>query len=105
MPHRIDTYNRYGRGIKNLLLLAGLWPVVNPSVFYRLVPYVHVSAELWLIWAVLNFARLHMRNFELLIKGLGLGLGFLISAQKVIQKSNSATKFFSVVINIIRNWN
>ncbi|XP_043270389.1 uncharacterized protein [Venturia canescens] len=84
MSSQMDVYNRYGKTIRKILLLAGLRPVVNPSVFYRLLPFVHVAAELWMIFAVFNFTRLHAKDFELVIKGLGLALTFLISVLKMI---------------------
>ncbi|XP_043270205.1 odorant receptor 67a-like [Venturia canescens] len=84
MSSQLKLYSRYSGAIKKLLLVTGLWPMVNPSVLYRLVPFVHIAAELWLVFSILNFARLHVSNFEPLINGLGIGLGFLISAQKMI---------------------
>lgn len=87
----MDTYNWYGRAIKKLLFLAGLLPIANPSVFYRLLPYVHLTAELWIICAVFNFTRLHMNDFEMLIKGLGLAMSFLVGALKVISNSKSSS--------------
>ncbi|XP_043270209.1 odorant receptor 67a-like [Venturia canescens] len=84
MANPLVTYDRYSGALKKLLLVTGLWPVVNPSVFYRLISFVNIAAELWLAFSIFNFARLHMANFKLLIGSLGLGLGFLISTQKMI---------------------
>ncbi|XP_043270033.1 odorant receptor Or2-like [Venturia canescens] len=84
MSSRIDKYNFYGKILRRLLLFAGLWPIVNASVFYRLVPYLHVLAELWTTFAILNFCRQHLTNFKLLIKGLGLVLSFLTTILKMV---------------------
>ncbi|XP_043270203.1 odorant receptor 13a-like isoform X2 [Venturia canescens] len=84
MSSHMDKYNWYDKTLKKLLLFAGLWPRVNPSKFYRLLPYLHVLAEVWTTCAVLNFCRLHMTNLGLLIKGLGLALSFFITKQKMV---------------------
>ncbi|XP_043270036.1 odorant receptor Or2-like [Venturia canescens] len=84
MLSRIDKYNLYGKILRRFLLFAGLWPIVNASVFYRLVPYLHVLAELWTAFAALNFCRQHLTNFNLLIKGLGLALSFLTTILKMV---------------------
>ncbi|XP_043270204.1 uncharacterized protein [Venturia canescens] len=84
MSNQLYTYNRYSGALKKLLLVLGLWPVVNPSVFYRLVSFIHIAADLWLVISVLNFSRLHVSNFQALIGSLGVGLNFSIGAYKLI---------------------
>lgn len=98
MSSRIVKYNRYGNTLRRFLLFAGLWPVVNASVFYRIVPYLHLSAEIWTLCAVLNFCRQHVKNFRLLVKGLGLALSFLTTLQKVNEILKKKKFFFCVVM-------
>ncbi|XP_043270032.1 odorant receptor Or2-like [Venturia canescens] len=83
MAGRIVKYNRYGNTLKKFLLFAGLWPVANASLFYRVIPFLHLSAEIWTLCAILNFCWQHGTNFRLLVKGLGLALSFLTTLQKM----------------------
>ncbi|XP_043286326.1 odorant receptor 13a-like isoform X1 [Venturia canescens] len=85
MVDELSSYRNYVRGIRGLLLFAGLWPMrkLNCSA-YHFMYYFNTLGCIILSCATFNFGRANSNNLELLTKSIGITGSFLSTTLKVV---------------------
>nr|AQN78463.1 olfactory receptor 61 [Meteorus pulchricornis] len=105
---KLSEYNTYRKITKWLLLLLGLFPLENASLFYRFLPYIHLFLNLGTAFGMLGFVRAHITNILVVSKRLGLMVSFLTGSLKIVcmiiyhedaMKLRSLDKHFNILIN------
>lgn len=76
MEKQLLRYETYARGIKRLLLLAGLWPGCASSILLQLVVVVQFVVSAIMACEIMNFVLSHITNLDFVTKALGIAVGF-----------------------------
>nr|AXM05197.1 odorant receptor [Campoletis chlorideae] len=85
MVDQLSSYKNYVRGIRGLLLFAGLWPTRKWNCFaYRSISLLNALMCFTMSCVVLNFCCEHSNNLDLLTKSIGIMGSYLSSVLKVI---------------------
>nr|AXM05174.1 odorant receptor [Campoletis chlorideae] len=84
METQLQRYESYARGVKRLLLIAGLWPGHVSSKFFKFVVVFHFSVSVITACGIMYFVVSHIANLNLVTKGLGVAVSFYTILLKVI---------------------
>ncbi|KAI4488432.1 hypothetical protein M0804_005280 [Polistes exclamans] len=86
MTDQVKLYRSYARFVKRLLLLGGIWPMIEKesSYFYRRLPIFAVSSGVMMLFGVLRFCQDNIGNLSLLTKGLSLIGSFSLISLKAL---------------------
>ncbi|XP_044013938.1 odorant receptor 9a-like, partial [Aphidius gifuensis] len=81
---KLKAYVAFSGMIKKLMLLAGLWPVKNPTLFYSIKPLIALSIALCSAIVITNFTIVNIKNIAVMTKGLSLATSFYTTSLKII---------------------
>ncbi|XP_063975397.1 uncharacterized protein LOC135161611 isoform X2 [Diachasmimorpha longicaudata] len=81
---KCSEYFAYRQTTKVLLYTMGLWPVKNPSLFYRLLPYTCIFVSSVATFAILGFILHHIAHVPILVKGMSIGTSLMSGIIKIL---------------------
>ncbi|XP_043498657.1 uncharacterized protein LOC122521959 [Polistes fuscatus] len=86
MTEQVKLYRSYARFVKRLLLLGGIWPMIEKesSYFYRRLPIFAVSSGVMMLFGVLRFCQDNIGNLSVFTKGLSLVGSFSLISLKAL---------------------
>nr|QNL14981.1 olfactory receptor 37 [Aulacocentrum confusum] len=73
---KLSEYLIFRSSVKRVLLIVGLWPKENPSIFYRFLPLLQLTLNFSTVLASAGFVRLHINNMNRAIKGISVIISF-----------------------------
>ncbi|KAI4473437.1 hypothetical protein M0804_015352 [Polistes exclamans] len=86
MTDQVKLYRSYARFVKRLLLLGGIWPMIEKesSYFYRRLPIFAVSSGVMMLFGVCRFCQDNIGNLSVFTKGLSLIGSFSLISLKAL---------------------
>nr|WGO81791.1 olfactory receptor 117 [Microplitis mediator] len=81
---KISDYLIYREIVKKLLIVVGLWPYDNPSIFYNFLPYIQIFVNLFLCFGMLGFVQKNFTNIGLVTKGMSIMTSLMSTIIKVV---------------------
>lgn len=80
---KISDYLIYREIVKKLLIVVGLWPYDNPSIFYNFLPYIQILVNVFLCFGMLGFVQKNFTNIGLVTKGMSIMTSLMSTIIKV----------------------
>ncbi|XP_057327193.1 odorant receptor 4-like [Microplitis mediator] len=81
---KISDYLIYREIVKKLLIVVGLWPYDNPSIFYNFLPYIQIFVNVFLCFGMLGFVQKNFKNIGLVTKGMSIMTSLMSTIIKVV---------------------
>lgn len=93
--------NSCKKRIETLMHAMGLWPVKNPTIFYRIRPYI-VGCSIFLVFLGLcNFIYHYSHILTIALRGVGLALSLTAVMIKVSLKKQKNKKHLIHCLNVV----
>lgn len=67
-----SEYKSYHRLVRMAMIAMGLWPLNNPNLLYKLLPYLNIFVCLVIIIGILIFVVENVSNLGMVIRGLSV---------------------------------
>lgn len=82
---KLREYQVFTDKIRMALIIVGLWPMTEPTIFYRALPFINILCSGGLTVFIINFMRLNISNINIMTKGMSAGASSLTTMLKVTQ--------------------
>ncbi|XP_063975812.1 uncharacterized protein LOC135161818 [Diachasmimorpha longicaudata] len=84
VKHELKEFHRFRRNIKYWAFFSGSWPIKDPNLFYRCLPFIVFISTSLISIQQFRFVLAHITNIGMMVGGFSLGTSFLSVAMKVV---------------------
>nr|AQN78473.1 olfactory receptor 71 [Meteorus pulchricornis] len=83
-PRKLHEYRAFTQSLRKMMYSIGLWPVVKPTLFYRLLLIMAFIASFVACFVIFNFVMAYHSDIDTMTKGMGLGGSFINTMIKIL---------------------